>query len=101
MRHRLETTDAERFLQAFVLSLLKLNPGDVERAVRAGREEMFAQKPYPPSWSAPVLFRAASVEPLFDFLCTAPIAFDPLDEHDQALREKGWKALSELPAGVR
>ncbi|WP_437639189.1 CHAT domain-containing protein [Sorangium sp. So ce854] len=100
MRHRLETTDAERFLQAFVLSLLKQSPGDVERAVRAGREEMFAQKPYPPSWSAPVLFRAAGIEPLFDFLCTAPTPLDPLDEHDQALREKGWKALSELPAAL-
>ncbi|WP_437692030.1 CHAT domain-containing protein [Sorangium sp. So ce176] len=100
MRHRLETTDAERFLQAFVLSLLKQSPGDVERAVRAGREEMFAQKPYPPSWSAPVLFRAPGVEPLFDFLCTAPTAYDPLDEHDQELREKVWKKLSELPASL-
>ncbi|WP_437839084.1 CHAT domain-containing protein [Sorangium sp. So ce1153] len=98
MRHRLETADAERFLQAFVLSLLKQSPGDVERAVRAGREEMFAQKPYPPSWSAPVIFRAASTEPLFDFLCTAPTTYDPLDEHDQELREKVWKARSELPA---
>jgi hypothetical protein len=98
MGHRLEAVDAERFLQAFVLSLLKQSPGDVERAVRAGREEMFAQKPYPPSWSAPILFRAANVEPLFDFLCTAPTSFDPLDEHDQALREKAWKWRSELPA---
>ncbi|WP_437679670.1 CHAT domain-containing protein [Sorangium sp. So ce131] len=100
MRHRLETTDAERFLQAFIRSLLQQSPGDVERAVRAGREEMFAQKPYPPSWAAPVLFRAASPEPLFEFLHAAPSAFDPLDDHDEELRQKAWKALSELPASL-
>lgn len=97
MRHRLETADAEHFLQAFIRSLLKEQPGDVERAVRAGREEMFAQKPYPPSWSAPVLFSVGTAEPIFDFMCAAVSPADPLDEHDQDLRRTTWKALSELP----
>ncbi|HVK63526.1 MAG TPA: CHAT domain-containing protein [Polyangium sp.] len=98
MRQKMETADAICFLKAFFLSLLAEVPGDVERAVRAGREDLFAQKPYPPSWSAPVIFRTSNEEPLFDWrggrvsgLC------DPLDEYEQKLRQEGWKALVRIP----
>lgn len=94
MRYRLETADADRFLGAFFQSLIADAPGDVEQAVRAGREDLFARKSYPPSWSAPVLFRTVSTEPVFEWMGRAPGLIDPLDEHDQVLRQASWKALS-------
>ena len=97
MRYRLETADADRFLAAFFQSLIADAPGDVEQAVRAGREDLFARKSYPPSWSAPVLFRTASAEPMFEWMGRAPGLIDPLDEHDQMLRQASWKALSGMP----
>ncbi len=100
MRYRLMEADAELFIRAFFRSLLKQTPGDVERAVRVGREELFAQNPYPPSWSSPVLFRTASAEPLLDFLRAAPGPTDPLDEYDEVLRREAWRALSRLPLNL-
>jgi CHAT domain-containing protein len=100
MRYELETADAERFLTAFFQSLLADAPGDVEQAVRAGREDLFAHKSYPPSWSAPVLFRTTGAEPLFEWMSRAPGLIDPLDEHDQQLRQASWSALSSMPCTV-
>jgi len=97
MRYRLETADADRFLAAFFQSLLADAPDDVEQTVRAGREDLFARKSYPPSWSAPVLFRTAGTEPLFEWMSRAPGLIDPLDEHDQGLRQASWKMLSSMP----
>lgn len=97
MRYRLETGDADRFLAGFFESLLQRRPGDVEQAVRRGRDDLFAQKRYPPSWSAPVLFRSSGTEPVFAWMRGPPGVIDPLDEHDGDLRDRGWKALASLP----
>ncbi|MDC0744801.1 CHAT domain-containing protein [Polyangium mundeleinium] len=98
MRTRLETADAICFLKAFFQSLLAEAPGDVERAVRAGREDLFAQKAYPPSWSAPVIYRTSNEEPLFDWRSTRVSGLcDPLDDYEQKLRQEGWKALVRIP----
>jgi CHAT domain len=100
MRYRLETEDANRFLAAFFESLLQSEPGDVERAVHRGRDAMLARKLYPPSWSAPVIFRTASAEPMFEWLRGQPGLLDPLDEPAQRVREQYWRALSSMPSSV-
>jgi hypothetical protein len=100
MRYRLETADADRFLAAFFESLIREEPGDVEQAVRQGRADLFAQKPYPPSWSAPVIFRTAGTEPTFEWMRHLPGQIDPLDERDQTLRQESWKALSSTPCSA-
>jgi hypothetical protein len=100
MRERLEAEDAVCFLKAFFLSLLADAPGDVEQAVRAGREDLFAQKPYPPSWSAPVLFRTASEEPLFAWRSGAAELNDPLKDYEHKVRQEAWKALLSIPASA-
>jgi hypothetical protein len=123
MRYKLETTDAVTFLEAFFESLLTIDPnnpgakpGDVEAAVRAGRAKLFAERPLPPSWSAPVIFRTLGVEPTFGFLSKykptpdgpngfpvgdTSVALDPVeaekDARDQERREKIWKALVKQP----
>jgi hypothetical protein len=108
MRYRLETEDAELFLKAFFRSLLQPPApgavdvrGDVEIAVRDGRRELYHANPYPPSWSAPVIFRTLLPEPMFPFLRTNPGAMDPVAESDQLTRESAWKMLSESPRAGR
>ena len=102
MRYRLETAAAVRFLRMFFISLLRDEPGNVEAAVRAGREDLFALNPYPPSWSAPVIFRALGKEPTFDFLKSPPTTPpDPLDERDEEYRVTAWKGLVQQPLSTR
>lgn len=64
MRDRLEAKDAIIFLRTFFQSLLHDDPGNVELAVRAARDEL-ASHPY--AWSAPMIFRKNGDEPTFDF----------------------------------
>jgi hypothetical protein len=102
MRYRLETTDAECFLEAFFKSLLAHKCGDLEAAVQAGRGALHARRPFPPSWSAPVMYGAPAKEPMFDFLARAPNpAKDPHDNQDQAYRVVAWDQLSRLPLANR
>ena len=99
MRYKLETKLAVSFLRAFFKSLLKERRGHVEAAVRAGREELMAiTGPYPPTWSAPVVFRTLGNEPMFDFLARAPF-FEITEENkrDQEYREKTWALLVKQP----
>ena len=100
MRYGLEATDADRFLGALFRSLLVDAPGDVERAVRAGREELFAERPFPPSWSAPAIFRASFDEPTFPWMALAPELVDPLEAHDDVLRRAAFEGQSLLPPGA-
>jgi hypothetical protein len=72
MRYMLETNSAVRFIKAFFSSLLLANPGNVEEAVRAGRQDLHAKSPFPPSWSAPMIFRSLGQEPMFGFMKTPP-----------------------------
>lgn len=99
MRYQIETNDAFHFLNAFFLSLLDHNPGNVEAAVRAGRSALFADRQFPPSWSAPVIFRAKSEEPMFRFLQDIPKAYKLKREDlkNQDLRESAWSSLLEDP----
>jgi CHAT domain-containing protein len=97
MRYRLETADALFFLKVFFQSLIARTPGNVEQAVYMGRGALFQQKPYPPSWSAPTIFRAAGVEPLFEWMRRPPEQIDPLDELDERMRQQIWRALSSIP----
>lgn len=99
MRYKLEAKLAVSFLRAFFKSLLKEKRGHVEGAVRAGREELMAiTGPYPPTWSAPVVFRTLGNEPMFDFLVRGP-HFELTDENrrDQEYREKTWALLVKQP----
>jgi hypothetical protein len=107
MRYKLATRDAERFLSAFFDSLLKQQnegapvAGDVEIAVKRGRESLF-QAAYPPTWSAPAIFRNLYVnknesdsEPIFQFLRTPAVDIFPKDDlRDMQYREKTWRMLA-------
>lgn len=102
MRYRLDDQAAEAFLRAFFRSLIELAPGDLEAAVRSGRRELHAISPYPPSWSAPVIFRSPGEEPTFPFLARLPaLPPDPADERDQSYRQSAWSALVQLPRSTR
>jgi hypothetical protein len=102
MRYRLESLDATLFLGAYFRSLLTgPNPGDVEAAVHAGREALYANQQYPPSWSAPVIYGAPVDEPLFDYLQRAPSLRDPADDPDQLYRDVSWSSLAQIPFANR
>jgi hypothetical protein len=107
MRYRLETDDARQFLQAFFRSLLLQQRGNVEAAVRAGRLHLYTQRRYPPSWAAPVIFRALGPEPLFEFLTWEPsVTWEPSpedaerDKRDQDYRVIAWNSLSRRPRSM-
>lgn len=120
MRWRLELSDATAFIKAFFASLLNGHPGDVEVAVRAGRQALADINPFPPSWSAPVIYRTRGAEPMFPFLAhpehspsTQPVqpatgggppppsdvdAEEVLkDSFELERREKAWSALALIP----
>jgi hypothetical protein len=102
MRYRLETAAAMRFLRSFFRCLLELAPGDVEAAVRKGREDLHADSPFPPNWSAPMLFRAPGQEPMFDFLRRLPeSAPEPEEEQHQQYRQIIWNGLVKQPLSTR
>jgi len=101
MRYRLETQDAVTFLRIFFRSLLHDKPGNTEEAVRAGRAELHAIRPFPPSWAAPVIFSTRSSEPRFDFLATPPPMIEAFDEQAQELRNIFWKRLIQQPLSKR
>lgn len=71
MRDRLEVGHANVFLAAFFKSLIKTSPGDVERAIRAGRDDLWGNAPVPPTWSSAVVFVKGSA-PVFQFLSEPP-----------------------------
>jgi hypothetical protein len=73
MRDRLETGDASLFLASFFKSLIKTAPGDVERAIRAARDELWGAAPIPPAWSSAVVFTKGT-SPMFPFLAEPPLA---------------------------
>jgi hypothetical protein len=101
MRHRLETSDALVFLKAFFKALLEDDPGDVQGAVQAGRRELFANAPFPPSWSAPVVFHRLTPEPLFDFLRKPAPKVDARDRMQDERRGAAWEFLKGLPRAGR
>jgi hypothetical protein len=106
MRYKMETNDALRFLKEFFRSLLgeidPLDAGNVEAAIRHGRASLFGAGVFPPSWSAPLLFRAPGVEPIFPFLRELPDALpSPEDQRDQEMRETLWNGLVKLPVRNR
>ena len=102
MRTELRTDAAVRFLEAFFTSFLDAkHGGDIDAAVRAGREELFLDGPFPPSWASPVVFRAIEREPLLEFV-SQPVSFQVSKEMDKWIhvRAKLWKHLpDQLAAG--
>jgi hypothetical protein len=92
MRSKLESDDARHFLQAFFESLLHDKPGNIEAAVHAGRRKLHAVSPYYASWSAPMMFRVLSDEPMFDFLASPPAI--TIDAKDQGYRTLFWNWLA-------
>lgn len=101
MRYQINIDAAFDFLTTFFESLLRETPGHVEAAVRAGRVKI-AKPEYPPSWSAPVIFRTPGAEPMFKRLADIPRTYklDRNDIRDQDVREAAWTALSEDPTSV-
>lgn len=76
MRTELKTTAAMGFLRAFFSSLLKSeDKGNIDRAVWAARDKLFLDNPFPPSWAAPIVFRASEQEPAIDYLAR-PVKFE-------------------------
>ena len=98
MRYQIDTNAAFTFLKTFFKSLLKETPGNVEAAVRAGRWGV-SNPPFPPSWSAPVIFRTRGIEPMFKFIEGIPRTYklDRDDTRNQQVREALWTALTEDP----
>jgi hypothetical protein len=98
MRNQIEKDAAFAFLTTFFESLLVETPGNMEAAVRAGRVQL-ASPEFPPSWSAPVIFRTRGTEPMFKFLADLPKTYqlDRDDVRDQEAREASWTALLQDP----
>lgn len=99
MRYQIEIHSAFDFLKSFFTSLLGEAPGNVEAAVRSGRSAMFIQGEFPPSWSAPVIFRTKGEEPMFRFIGEVPKSYE-LDRDDskaQDIREAMWSGLLQEP----
>jgi CHAT domain len=100
MRYQIETNAAFNFLRAFFESLLQKAPGNVEVAVRAGRSTLFSiGGEFPPSWSAPVIFRTRGEEPMLRFIADVPKTYT-LDREDlkaQDVRELMWNGLLQEP----
>lgn len=97
MRCRLETEDAERFLNEFFTSLLQREPGDVEAAVTWARKRLLDLGAHPPRWASPVLFRRLAEEPTFPFLRTPLSPVIAGEETIQATRQLAWEALKGFP----
>ncbi|MEP6916576.1 MAG: CHAT domain-containing protein, partial [Acidobacteriota bacterium] len=75
MRMEVLGTAAMTFLNEFFTSLLKTAPGDLDRAVSEGRSQLYLETGmYPPTWAAPVVFRAIDRVPGFEFL-NQPVTF--------------------------
>jgi hypothetical protein len=98
MRTELRTDAALSFLEAFFSTLLKSKEsGNIEYAVSMARGELFLDKPFPPSWAAPVIFRAAEQEPMIEYL-GQPVSFrvSPKMQMLLEVRSTLWKRLPDL-----
>jgi hypothetical protein len=98
---RIELRDqaAIDFLKAFFASLLGTqHPGDLDRAVWQGRNELFVGSgPYPPHWAAPIVLCANDGGRMIDFLAQ-PITFQVSAEMAKLLEVRAalWKSLPDL-----
>jgi hypothetical protein len=111
MRTEIQTTTAITFVRSLFRSLLNIKPdpsgrrpaGDVDRAVRAAREELYLDNDFPPQWAAPIVLRATEREPFLEFLAN-PIQFhvSEMMEGLLLLRAQFWTALTDysLAAGL-
>jgi len=70
MRDRLEVDQATRLIGSFFRNLIKVFPGDVERAIREARADLFGQ-PFPPAWSSAIVFSKGPVA-RFEFMTEKP-----------------------------
>jgi hypothetical protein len=98
MRTEVRTDAAEEMLKAFFSALLdRTKGGDIDAAVWSARSKLFLTKPFPPSWAAPVVFRAIETEPLLDFVAQ-PVSFEVSRDMDKFLqfRARFWKFLPDL-----
>lgn len=103
MRSKIDAKDAVVFLNEFFRSLFKGNKGNVELALRAGRQELFLSKPHPPNWAAPIAFSSLEPEPVFSYLAQK-INFPmtpALNINLDARRRFLWPLLADQPPGSR
>lgn len=99
MRMELRDKSAITFLNAFFTSLLGPHgsPGNVDRAVWEGRNELFLlDGVFPPNWAAPIVLRASDHEPVIDYL-SQPVTFKVSKDMGKWLDLRGalWNRLSD------
>ena len=71
MRDLLEVNTATLLIGSFFQNLIKDHPGDVERAIREARSDLFGAGRFPPSWSSAIVFSKGSA-PFFEFMREDP-----------------------------
>jgi hypothetical protein len=103
MRCQVDADDALAFLERFFTSLLKINKGNVEMAVSAGRAELFQRKPLSASWAAPMAFSSLRKEPLLEYMTKDPrfIQSDKMKLELNARSTFVWPFLAEQKAATR
>jgi hypothetical protein len=109
MRYKLDTDHARQFLVGFFAGLLgPENRGNVEAAVRSGRQRVYQDFPDVPGWSAPVVYRnldrsnaSLGTEPMFSFLLTTPVTEDADDRAAREIRLRSWERLSKTSLSQR
>jgi hypothetical protein len=101
MRYQLDTEAAQDFLHSFFTSLVQRAPGDVEAALQFGRKQLAIGRLYPPSWSAPVMFRSLGAEPMFAFMTAPPVfrlsqATAEFQKSVESTRAQLWPLLAQV-----
>ena len=105
MRYRLDAGDASLFLEHFFDSLLRMNRGNVEEAVRNARTELKTKSKFPAAFSAPVIFRRLRPdpkedEPLLPFIANkkyVPTSCSGPDGDWETPRGVVWNRLIQIP----
>lgn len=102
MRCKVDGTEASGFITEFFKNLFERDKGNLERAVRAARREMFGAKPFTSSWAAPVVFSSLPKEPVFEYLTrTGTFIMTAAINQELDFRESFWPMLADSPAAQR
>jgi len=102
MRCKVEDSDASAFIAWFFQNLFEKDKGNLERAVRAARRELYGAKSYSSSWAAPVVFSSLPTEPVFEYLTRPPgIKITDAINRELELRRVIWLMLADSPPAGR
>ena len=88
MRDLLEVNDASLLIGSFFRNLIRDHPGDVEKAIREARGDLFGRGEFPPSWSSAIVFTKGGAAPVFDFMKE-----DPAQTAFLAARQKDFEPV--------